>query len=105
VQRETGELMAVRDLMGALKASLDSVQRAGVETPAQEPLNYKVFAEELTEVIWWMLGERDDLPPLPSDFPRRKYWWRNELRQRFDDAQIKAEAARSTPPPERPQEP
>lgn len=70
---------------------------------SREGLDLKVFAEELTEVIWWMLGERDDLPPVPNDFPRRKYWWRHELRQRFEDAQLKAMGA--LPPAPVPQEP
>lgn len=43
--------------------------------------------EALSELVWWMLGERDALPPMPEHVPgapRRNYWWRRELRDRFD---------------------
>lgn len=49
-----------------------------------EPTPIAKFAADLTEILWWLLGERDDLPPPPPD--GRKYWWRKELRQRFEDA-------------------
>ncbi len=37
---------------------------------------------ELERVIEWALGERGDFPSLPDDWPKRKFYWRTELRER-----------------------
>jgi hypothetical protein len=47
-------------------------------------------ADALSETILWALGERDEFPSRPEDWNERKYkpwyWWRGELRKRFDTA-------------------
>lgn len=44
--------------------------------------------EGLRELIHWALGERDDFPSRPENWNDLKYkpwyWWRNELRNRFE---------------------
>lgn len=37
---------------------------------------------KLERVIEWALGERGDFPSLPDDWPKRKFYWRTELRER-----------------------
>lgn len=40
------------------------------------------------ELIMWLLGERGDFPERPERVegkPHPLYWWRTELRRRFDD--------------------
>lgn len=41
---------------------------------------------ELDHLIRWALGEdpQDEFPNLPHDWPRRKFYWRNELRKRYE---------------------
>jgi TPR repeat protein len=47
-------------------------------------------ADALSETILWALGERDEFQSRPEDWNERKYkpwyWWRGELRKRFDTA-------------------
>lgn len=41
--------------------------------------------DALRDVIRWALGEHtsDEFPTLPNDWPKRKFYWRNELRERW----------------------
>jgi len=46
--------------------------------------------QRLADVIRWALGEGvegDGFPPLPEDWPRRKFYWRGPLRELFEAAQ------------------
>lgn len=38
---------------------------------------------QLKELIYWLLGERTAFWP-PKDYQGGPYWWRTELRQRFE---------------------
>ena len=51
-------------------------------SPTQERL------QALIDVIKWALGESETerFPGLPDDWPRRKFYWRDELRTRFKSA-------------------
>lgn len=38
----------------------------------------------LVNLIRWALGEGGEFPMLPDDWPKRKFYWREELRRRFE---------------------
>jgi hypothetical protein len=50
----------------------------------------KADGERLSEVVLWALGERDEFPDPVEGKPRRLYWWRTEMRKRFDAARTGA---------------
>ena len=85
------DLNAVDEDTKALNAACERMHRQLTEAQADR--------DELSEIIWWMLGERDEFPN-PPEFergkPMRLYWWRRELRARFDAFAIQhyARAAR-----------
>ena len=65
--------------------SITYVERCdSCETFRQRMIAEKARAEkaERERVIEWALGERGDFPSLPDDWPKRKFYWRTELRER-----------------------
>ena len=62
--------------------NLEALLTAGrASPPAVEPLT-----EQLADLVRWTLGEHptEMFPSLPDDWPARKFYWRAELRERFE---------------------
>jgi hypothetical protein len=59
-------------------------QEAVRAAPAEPP--HETEIGQLRALISWTLGEHetDAFPMLPDDWPRRKFYWRGELRRRFE---------------------
>lgn len=55
-----------------LKCSEPGVERAVTRL--------KQHIEAADDLVLWALGEIGDFPPLPTDWPKRKFYWREELR-------------------------
>lgn len=47
----------------------------------------KKHRAEVDDLVLWTLGEIGDFPMLPDDWPKRKFYWRHSLRQKFEALQ------------------
>lgn len=45
-------------------------------------------------IILWALGENGNFPDLPDDWPKRKFYWRGEMRSKFDALAALASASK-----------
>ena len=96
------DLLNVQDAISELLARLQQVEQANTELlatndrlrlswredVAAEKARCAAAAQEiagLRALIQWALGEsgEDEFPPLPDDWPKRKFYWREELRARL----------------------
>jgi len=66
-----------RDAADKLLASSQPVQKLRLQLAAAE-----AHVAALTAAVQWALGEAGEFPTEPINVPRRRYWWRTELRQR-----------------------
>lgn len=75
------ELTEARATLLAREGELDELQRQLAEAGKDR--------ERLETVIRWALGEVEDFPTWPDSVTIKgnpKFWWRTELRKRFDTA-------------------
>ena len=76
----------VERLTNAEQVDADTIRR--LREALEHGVEHKRKAEARAEkaererVIEWALGERGDFPSLPDDWPKRKFYWRTELRER-----------------------
>lgn len=83
----------------AAKADYNNVEEANERLEARlSTLTQRV--QQYEELIDWVLGQHptDEFPPLPDDWPSRKFYWRNHLRQRLSSLLVEGET------PEKPQD-
>lgn len=45
-----------------------------------------MFANNLTRAILWALGEHETFTAIPEDWPKRPFYWRKELREKYNAA-------------------
>lgn len=79
------------DQIAALREMHDTVSRSSSDGYRRQAdalraaLDAVTQRDKLDEIIRWALGESetDHFPNLPNDWPKRKFYWRNELRRRY----------------------
>lgn len=64
---------------GSIKMGQDSYPPQAKSEPAPQ-----ARLAEAVEIIRWALGEEGEFPDLPDDWPKRKFYWRTELREKAE---------------------